>query len=214
MRRRIFEKGVSLVRIRLDGAELALGNDVLSEGKRAVFEAVKRDAMTRNSVIVGITVDGETIDDEEVFCALAGGLDVQFTSQPVMELVTESLGEGNRYFPLLLQGLEEIATLLEEGHEEEAKVKLLSAIEGVNWLISVFDKSCVLMSVRPAELKSGDFMKDREKLNEVLTEMLEVMEKQRILDLAFLIREKILPVIGSLALYWTELYSQTEGSRQ
>lgn len=202
------------MRVRLDEVELSLSDDVLASGKRAVFEAVRQDALGRNAVIVGITVDGETIADEETFYSLSGGVDIHFTSQPLRELVSESLNEGERYLPHLSSGLAAVATLIEEKKEGEAQAKLLSAIEGINWLVDVFDKSCILMGVRPDTLKSGDFLQDRSALNEVLTEMVEVMEKGRMIGLAYLIREKLLPAVEKFSVYWMEIKTEADSTLQ
>lgn len=202
------------MRVWLDEVELSLSGDITANGKRAVFEAARQDALGRNAVIVGITVDGEAIADEEAFYSLSGGLDIHFTSQPLRELVDESLGEGERYLPHLSSGLELVAALIEEKKEGEAQVKLIQAVEGINWLIDVFDKSCILMGIRPGELKSGDFLRDRSTLNEVLTEMLEVMEKEQMIGLAYLIREKLLPSVGKISAYWMEIKTEAESTLQ
>lgn len=202
------------MRVRLDEVELSLSDDILANGKRAVFEAARQDALGRNAVIVGITVDGEAIADEETFYSLSGGLDIQFTSQPLRELVSESLDEGERYLPHLSSGLAAVATLIEEKKEAEAQAKLLQAIEGINWLVDVFDKSCILMDVRPDELKPGDFLQNRTALNEVLTEMVEVMEKGQMIGLAYLVREKLLPIVERFSVYWMEVKAEAESTMQ
>ncbi len=199
-----------MLRVRLDDVELSLSDDVLAGGKRAVFEVAKQDALGRNAVIVGITVDGEQIGDEESFYALSGGLDIHFTSQPVRELVEESLGEGERYLPLLASGLESVATLFEEKKDDEAQAKLLQTIEGINWLVDVFDKSCILMGVRPDTLKVGNFLQDRSDLNDALSEMVDVMESGKMIELAYLIREKLLPVVQKFSAYWAEIKAEME----
>lgn len=210
----VTERGVSALRVRLDDVELALSEDVLEKGKRAVFEVARQDALGRNAVIVGIMVDGEPINDEETFYSLSGGLDIHFTSQPVRDLVAESLGEGERYLPLLSTGLETVATLFEEKKNDEAQSKLLQAIEGINWLVDVFDKSCVLMGIRPDVLKSGNFLQDRATLNDVLSEMVDVMESEKMIDLAYLIREKLLPVVNKFSVYWAEISTEMESPLQ
>jgi len=200
--------------VRLDEVDLTLPEDIPEKDKRMIFEAARQDALRRNSVIVEIVVDGQPIPDEETFYSLSGGLDICFTSQPVRELVNESLAEGERYLPHLSTGLSAVATLIEERKDDEAQVKLLQAIEGINWLVEVFDKSCVLMGVRPNELKSGDFLQDRSVLNEVLTEMADVMEKGSMLSLAYLIRERLLSVVTQFSAYWMEIKAEAESTPQ
>lgn len=202
------------MRIVLDDMELSLSSDILEEGKEAIYEAAKQEALSKRSVIVGIEVDGEPLYDEDAFFSLSGGMDIRFISQPIRELVAESLEEGHRYIPVLREGLAAVATLFEEKKEHDAQVKLTQAIEGINWLIGVFDKSCVLLGVRPNMLVSGDFVEDISSLNNALEQMAEAMDDGKMMSLAYLIREKLLPVIERLSLYWDELTRLLENPLQ
>ena len=202
------------MRVRLDGVELPISENIIEEGKEAVFEAARRNALSKNSVIVEISVDGVQIEDEETFFALSGGVDVNFASQPIIYLVRESVGEGQRYIPALLKGLEGIATLIEEGRDGEAQSSFSQAIEGINWLVGVFAKSCALLGITSDGLASGDWTKDSKELNEVLEEIISIMEKGRAMRMAFVIRERLVPVIGKFSSYWSDVSSQLESPLQ
>ena len=202
------------MRIRLDGRELSLDQDVIDEGKEAVFNAVREEALEKKSVIVNITVDGEPIDDEEVFFSLSGGLDIEFNSQPVMELVNESLSEGNRYFPILISGLESIATLFEENKTTDARNKFVQALEGINWLVKVFDNCCILLSSNPEQMECGNFNEDISALNEALEEIITAMDGGKTMTQAWITREKLLPSVRKLYLYWNELAKELDSPLQ
>lgn len=202
------------MKIRLDDVELSLSDDILEEGKGAVYEAAKQEALTKNSVIIGIEVDGESLYDEDAFLSLSGGLDIHFISQPIRELLAESLEEGRKYLPVLEEGLADVASLFEEKKDSEAQLKLTQGIEGINWLVSVFDKSCVLLGVRPDMMQPGSFVADVSDLNTALEEMSVAMDEGKMISLAYLIREKLIPAVAQLAHYWDELDRQLDNSIQ
>jgi hypothetical protein len=198
------------MRVRLDDVELSLEQKIIDEGKEAVFEAARRNALSKNRVIVNIIVDGVPIIDEEAFFAISGGLDVHFISQPIIELVRESVAEGQKYIPSLLKGLEAVATMIEENDEDHAKVSFAQAVDGINWLVGVFAKSCALLGITSDSLTSGDWGRDSQELNSVLEEMISVMESGRMMRLAYVIRERLVPVVNKFAAYWSEVASQLE----
>jgi len=230
------------MRIRLDEVELPLSEKIIEEGKEAVFEAARRSALSKKSVIVEIMVDGvqiedeETffslsggvdihftsqpiilrvqIEDEETFFSLSGGVDIHFTSQPIILLVRESVEEGRKYIPTLLKGLEGIATLIEEGRDNEATNSFAQAVEGINWLVGVFARSCALLGITSDVLSAGDWAKDSKELNEALEEIISVMESGRAMRMAFSIRERLIPEITKFSSYWSDISSQLDSPLQ
>ncbi|MDR1651134.1 MAG: hypothetical protein LBR87_05045 [Synergistaceae bacterium] len=198
------------MRVMLDGTPLAISGDVIDEGKEAIYEAAKKIALSNNSVIVKIAVDGVSIEDEDAFFSLSGGIDIQFSSQPVIDLVRESVSEGEKYMPALVKGLQGIATMIEENNETGAKNSFSQAIDGINWLISVFARSCALLGINADDLKSGKWSQDSAELNRVLEEMISVMESGRLMRLAYIIRENLVPVVQKFSAYWSEIASQLD----
>jgi hypothetical protein len=194
----------------LDGVELSVSDETIEEGKEAVFGAARKKALSGNRVIVNIIVDGVEIEDEEAFFSLSGGRDVRFVSQPIIDLVRESVAEGQRYIPALLKGLEGIATMIEENNETGARNAFSQAIDGINWLVGVFAKSCALLGVTSSGLASGDWDKDSKELNSALEEMVSVMESGRVMRMAYIIRERLNPAIEKFALYWSDIESQLD----
>ena len=202
------------MRIRLDEVELPLSEEIIKEGKQAIFEAARRNALSKKSVIVDILVDGVQIEDEETFFSLSGGMDIHFTSQPIISLVRESMEEGQKYLPTLLKGLEGIATLIEEGRDNEAQNSFSQAVEGINWLVGVFAKSCALLGITSDSLSAGDWAKDSKELNAVLEEIISIMESRRTMRMAFVIREKLIPEITKFSSYWSDISSQLDSPLQ
>lgn len=198
------------MKVMLDEVELPLSSDILEEGKEAIYETAKRAALAKNRVIVEILVDGEPVYDEDAFFALSGGIDIRFSTQPIRDLVRESMSEGAKYFPALKRGLEDIATLFEERRDHDAQVKFAQAIEGINWLVSVFDRSCILLGLTADVFKTGDFRTDFDELNRVLDDMASAMESGKTMSLAYLIRERLLPVVTRFSAYWDEVNAQLE----
>ncbi|MDR0764023.1 MAG: hypothetical protein LBE65_00310 [Synergistaceae bacterium] len=192
------------MRVTLDGAEIPI-DDNSSAGKEAIFEAAREIAVSNNSVVVGITVDGVQIADETAFLSLSGGIDIRFTSQPIIELVRESVEEGQRYIPALLKGLEGIATMIEEGREVDARIPFNQAVEGINWLVGVFAKSRALLGITADVFPSGNWNDDSRRLNETLGEMVSAMESGRMMSMAYIIRERLVPVMGKFASYWSDI---------
>ncbi|MDR3278906.1 MAG: hypothetical protein LBT23_00175 [Synergistaceae bacterium] len=196
------------MRVMLDDVELVIGEDIIDEGKEAIFDSARQNALSNNRVIVGIQVDGVAIEDEDAFFSLSGGIDIRFASQPIIDLVRESVSEGQKYIPALVKGLEGIATMIEESDETGAKNAFSQAIDGINWLVSVFARSCALLGVSSDGLSSGNWSQDSLEMNKTLEEMIAIMESGRMMRMAYIIRERLVPVIKKFALYWAEIASQ------
>lgn len=193
------------MRIRLDDMDVTLGESILAGGKEAIFDEVKRTALEGNCVIVGITVDGETIPDEEAFFSLAGGYDVRFISQSVKDLVRESFEEGDRYLPLLKGGLEAVATLFEKGDNHEAQTRLSQGVEGIDWLSSVFGKCCILKGIALSDFKSGNYDEYTAELNKTLNELISSLESGKNLQIAYIIRENLIQLVNRFSDFWDEI---------
>ncbi len=202
------------MRIRLDDEELILGDDIAQAGKEEIFEEVKRIAANRGRVITGTVLDGEPIDDIDVFLSISSGQDIQFVSQAVRALVIDSLAEGTKYLPTLLGGLGNVAAKLETGNNEEAQNMLASAIEGIDWLFGVFDRNCGLLGITADNLTSGDLDKDSEVIKGILDDMNAAMESGKNLKLAFVIRDRLIPAMERFSTYWEEVSRVPEAPLQ
>jgi hypothetical protein len=198
------------MRIRLDDKEVALDESVLGEGREAIYNAVRSIARGGNDVIVDIIVDGESLNDEEAFFSLSGGIDIQFISQPIRDLVPESIAEGERYFLALEKGLEGVATLLEEGRESDALSQFAKCLEGIDWLIEVFGKCCLLLALSPGDFRTGNYDEFIASFNVTQGDILSSMEGGKNLRVAFLVRDGLLPLIARFSSFWGEVKEQIE----
>lgn len=201
------------MRIRLDEVDFTPPEGT-GDGKKSIFEAVKREAASKNRVVSQIIVDGKSLAEHDEFCILAGVADVRFVTQPIRELLSESIAEGKQYIPILKKGLESIATDFEEKRVDEALTKFSQAIEGINWLVGVFDRSCILLGIPTDTLVSGSFEDDFGIMRTALEDMTTAMENGKTMTLAYLIREKLLPAIDRFSLYWFEVSSQLDAPLQ
>jgi hypothetical protein len=202
------------MRIWLDDEELALSEDVIANGREEIYEEVKRIASTRGRVLTVLVLDGETIDDFEVFTSVEGGQDVVFISQSVRELVIETIADGAEYLPTLLSGLGNIATKFEAGSDKDAQNMLAVAVEGINWLFSVFERSCSLLGIAAESFTSGSLAEEADVIRGVLEEMTSVMESGKNLKLAFIIRDRLIPAMERFRLYWGEVAKTLEAPLQ
>jgi hypothetical protein len=198
------------MRIRLDDVDLALGQDILNGGKEAIYDAVKRRALDGGGVIADIVVDGESVPEESAFCALSGGLDIRFVTQPIKDLIPESIAEGERYIPLLEGGLESVATFLEQGSDQEALGRFTQCVDGIDWLMSVFARCCVLLSIPPDSFKCGNYNEYIADFNKAQKDILTSLESGKNMRVAFLVRDELIPLINRFSRFWNEVREQAE----
>jgi hypothetical protein len=198
------------MRIRLDDVELALSEDVLNGGKAALYDAVRRLASDDSRVIVDIVVDGESVPEESAFFALAGGLDIRFVTQPVKQLIRESIAEGERYIPILENGLESVATLLEGGNDQEALSRFAKCVDGIDWLMSVFEKCRFLLNVQAGSFRCGNYDEYVGEFQKAQSGILSSMEGGKNMRVAFLVRDELLPLISRFSMFWDEVKELAE----
>ncbi len=175
--------------------------------------ALKSDVMRSGLVVMKIELDGQEIS-EEGFRASSAGSRADFETQSVRELLRGSFEEGARYFEALFQGLERVCRLFEEEKTVEALGQLQQGIEGVDWLCTVMANAGGLMGTDLTTLAAGDFAKDQEDLSACLREISGALEEGRYFEIAFRIREELIPHLRKLERYWSELKGLTEGTVQ
>jgi hypothetical protein len=198
------------MRIRLDDVDLALSDDILKGGKETIYNAVKRMALDDGSVISDIIVDGESVPEERVFFGLSGGVDIKFVSVPIKDLIPESLAEGDRYLALLENGLEGIATLFEQGNDQDAMSRFANCVEGIDWLMSVLGKCCLLLGVSASGFQSGNYDEYTADFNNTQREILSSMEGGKNMRIAFLVRDELIPLINRFSMFWNEVKERAE----
>lgn len=179
--------------------ELSPSADAIS-----VLEAIRSEVTRTGRVITEIKVDGISMD-ETAFSSITGGLAVYFSSQPVRELISESLSEALHYLPRLQKGLEDIAINLEGNELSHALSKLADAAEGLDWCLTVFWKSSALLAFTPDEGSEG-----LTELKEALADSINLLgtlnEEKKYLQMALCIRQSLLPAIQQFAIYINKLH--------
>ena len=161
-----------------------------------VLEAVRGEAARSGLVLTGIRVDGVEMD-ENAFLALSGGMAAHFTLTPVRVLVQESLTEALDYVSRLKKGLEEIAGHLESGETSAAQGKLSNAMDGLDWVLGVYERCSALAAAPFAEEEEQAF---RDTLLSTLNRLVELMDGKKYLQMALILRQELLPSVNALAL--------------
>ena len=132
------------MRVRLDDAEWNVADELVNQSKESLLGAARKLAEEKGAIISGITVDGIEVE-EDVFLQLSAGVDIQFKTQSIRELLRESLADGQAYFPSLLSGLERVADLFEANNKEEGLRLFAQALEGIGWILQVMDRASLLL---------------------------------------------------------------------
>ncbi len=147
-----------------------------------------------------MVLDGEPLE-AEAFLQVAGGQELRVTSRPVRDLVRESLDQAVGYFSELRKGAANIADLLEEEKMQEALPLLSQLSEGTEWVLQVLARSQSLLALPDQELGDGGMGQVREHLLSVLRGMTASMEGEKFFDLAFRLREELVPTLDHLRGY-------------
>ncbi|NLB83823.1 MAG: hypothetical protein GX791_06215 [Synergistaceae bacterium] len=192
----------------IDGKKLDLPENLSSGDDILAF--VKEHAGTKGRVVRGISVDGNELD-EESFSALSGGNEVNFTTIPVRELVNESLNEAQNYLVNLSAGFERIADTLEGDKAGEGLGLLGSAAEGIGWLLQVLHNSQVLLGLEDGEISDGGLAELKGSLLQNIEDVSTSVEEKKYLELAYRIRNGLLPGIRRLGGYLLSM-QDTSGS--
>lgn len=162
----------------------------------AILNAVQRRASGMGRVVTEIRLD-DVVMDEDVFLSVSGGLAVQFTSRPVRGLILESLDEAFKYIPRLTKGLGEIALHFEKNEFAAGEGKLADGADGLDWLLQVFQKCNSLLAVDDKESDAGELTGA---LAESISALSAYHTEKKYLQMAFCIRQKLIPEIEKFSL--------------
>ncbi|MDR2175901.1 MAG: hypothetical protein LBO82_08195 [Synergistaceae bacterium] len=190
------------MKVYLDGQEIALpgGADAPS-----VLSAVRGQVAKDGRVITGLRVDDVEMDDE-AFLNLTGGMAAHFVSQPVRDLVRESLDDALGYAPRLTKGLEEIALHFDRNELATAESGLADAAEGLDWLLRVFHHCSALLAVG-GEADDAGLAKLKESLAAAVERLGSLHEERLYPQMALAIRQDLLPKVNELAAHVRSLRS-------
>ena len=201
-------QGGGNVKVLVDGKKLDIPEELSC--KDDILALVREHAGTKGRVVRAISVDGTELD-EVSFSALSGGSEVNFTTGPVRELVNESLCEAQIYLANLSAGFERIADTLEGDKAAEGLGLLASAAEGIGWLLQVLHNSQVLLGLEDGEISDGGLAELKGNLLRNLENVSTSVEEKKYLELAYRIRNGLLPDIHRLGGYLLSM-QDTSGS--
>ena len=197
------------MRILMDGVDWQPQTGEPQEDRGALLEDLKAQALAQGRVLVSLVVDGSELD-EEGFRNLQGGRELRCETQSVRELVRDSLSQTKEYFPALQRGVEGIADRLEEGKVQEALQLLQQATEGIGWVLHVVQNCRLLLGIAEEEPRTGNLQADCARLQEILESLSGSLEQERFFELAFHLREELLPLLSQLNLYTEEFLVAAE----
>ena len=197
------------MRILMDGVEWKPREGSVPVGHAALLETLKVEALAQGRVLLQLSVDGSEID-EEGFRTLQGGLELRCTTCPVRDLVRDSLRQARDFFPALLRGVEGIADRLEQGKTQEALQLLQQATEGIGWILHVLQNCRLLLGMTQEDQESGTIQTDCIRLQGLLENISESLEQERFFELAFRLREELLPLLRRLERYAEQYLTTAE----
>ncbi|MDR1622367.1 MAG: hypothetical protein LBS00_08340 [Synergistaceae bacterium] len=175
-------------------------SELLGNADAASILNVVRGETSRNGrVVTEVRLDG-VVMDEEAFLNVTGGLAARFTSQPVRELIRESLGEAVAYIPRLTDGLEEIALHFEKNEIAIGEGKLADAADGLDWLLLVFQNCSALLAI-DEEMNDLGLKELKTALSESINSLGTLHTERQYPQMALCIRQKLIPEIENFSVH-------------
>ncbi len=173
-----------------------------------ILEAVRSYISKEGRVITSMSLDGMDID-EDIFIKTSSGMSVNFTSCPVNDLVKETLEEAEAYIPRLISGFSEIASHFEGNELSKAQGKLAEALDGLDWLLTVYSRCSALLLMNPSELEQkalqDTLLNSINRLNDLLVD-------KKYLQTALCIRQQLLPGIENISMLLRKLADSVSSS--
>ncbi|MCD6362791.1 MAG: hypothetical protein J7M13_02145 [Synergistetes bacterium] len=187
--------------------------DLEDLGIKEIVSRVEEEVKKSGRVVMKVEVDGRPVDEKKLGeMDLSGAREISFITKSVRDLVKESLGDLRLYLPKLVGGLKDIASLFRVGEFKKGLGLLPKAVEGLGWLIKVFEYTAVILGVEWSEYKEIDFDKERDELIEKMSEISSVLEDRDFIRLSDLLAYEIAPTLErweKVADYLLSLAQQT-----
>ena len=198
----IWKGGISEVKIFIDGEPFYPASPTASKSKQKLLAEIDEEIFQKGLTYTTITVDGIEMDSA-AFVRLRKGREAHFATCKIETLVIESLEEAVSYLPRLTDGIEKIAGALERKEQENINEQMTSFAEGVGWIVNVMQKNQILLKVKDSELPGKE--ETILKLNASLESISGCFEKGRIMEIAFHMRQGVLPEIVKISGYINKL---------
>ncbi|MCL2146829.1 MAG: hypothetical protein FWH52_03380 [Synergistaceae bacterium] len=186
----------------IDGEPFYPSSPEVSRSKKRTLAEIDAQIYKKGLTYSTITVDGVDIDDS-AFVRLSKGREAHFKTCKISSLVIESLQEATEYIPRLINGIKEIASNLESKEEFNMYESMTNFSEGLGWLINIMQKNQFLLKTPDSELLEKE--ETITGLNKSLKKISECFEKERIMEIAFHMRQGILPEVIKISAYIAQL---------
>ncbi len=187
--------------------------DLEDLGIKEIVSKVEEEVKKSGRVVMRVEVDGKPIDEKKLGeMDLSDAREIAFITKSVRDLVSESLNDLRIYLPKLVGGLKDIASLFRVGEFKKGLGLLPKAVEGLGWLIKVFEYTAVILGVEWSEYKEVDFDRERDELIEKMGEISTALENRDFIRLSDLLAYEIAPTVErweKLADYLLSLAQQT-----
>ncbi len=170
-----------------------------------IWEELSSYVSSQGEVIHSVETDGEEMLPE-AFLQISGDHDFIVKTKPIRLLVRESLEEARRYLPSLLKGYESIANKLEGEETKEALELMQQAFEGTQWILEV-TQNCQVLLGESSLSGSEEGREKRDSVSFTFKKMEKALEEQRFFEIAFLLREELLPGLEQFRDYIQKLCS-------
>jgi hypothetical protein len=190
------------VKVYIDGKEYT---DFLDNADTAsILNAVRGEMSQNGRVVTELRLDG-VVMDEDAFLNVTGGLGAHFTSQPVRELIQNSLDEALRYVPRLIDGLREVAVHFEKNEIAIGQGQLPYAADGLDWLLLIFQNCSALLSVQEETADSG-LSQLQKNLSESIRHLETLYQEKRYFEIALCIQRQLTPQLEQFFVHLQRLH--------
>lgn len=178
-----------------------------------IVSRVEEELKKNGRVVMRVEVDGRPLGERKIEeIDLSKVREIAFFSKSVSELVKESLGDLQVYLPKLAGGLKDIASLFRMGEFKKALNLLPKAVEGIGWLIKVFEYTAILLGVDWEKIEGFEFREERDEVLSRMGNISKALEDRDFITLSDILVYEVAPIIegwGKIAEYLLSLAQQT-----
>lgn len=133
-------------------------------------------------------------------------VDIDGEKKDVKGLVIEALEETKKYIPVVVQGVDLVAQKLESEDTQEALMLMSKLMEGISWVMKVIQNSIMLLGVKGESIADGNLLDASQALTHSLEDAMPCLQEGKFFELAYRLREEILPKFREMKPYVDELH--------
>ncbi|HOM30599.1 MAG: hypothetical protein GX487_00205 [Acetomicrobium flavidum] len=133
-------------------------------------------------------------------------VEIDGEKRDVRELVIEALEETKKYIPVVIQGVDLVADKLEKEETQEALDLMAKLMEGISWVMKVIQNSIMLLGLKGENVADGKLIEASQALTHSLEDAMPSLQDGKFFELAYRLREEILPRFRDMKPYVDELH--------